>query len=214
MSLRFILLFCVFNSIFISCGKPKIFDEPKESSAAVVSQGRNLVLNGNLQLEDIKVGDRIRLEIEAWEMRPKFREEHRFLTPDHRDDMGCWASYRFFEGMERLSLTALDGMKMLRIMVAGEERPLLPWVTEVKWSQGVVLYDLLITPELAERDSIEIEFMKWSEQKYYRVGFQAITSSCKDYVYQDISLNPTKLAFLDQSFTSEKEVKISYQLLR
>ncbi len=105
-------------------------------------------------------------------------------------------------------------MKMLQLFVDGEARPLLPWVKEVKWSNGIVLYDLLITPELAERDTIEIEFKKWSEQKHYRIGFQAITSKCIDYVYQDISLNPTKLAYVDQVFFTQKMVKMSYQLLR
>ncbi len=214
-SLSSLALISMIALISFSCGKSDLFQkEQKEESSAVVSQGRNLVLNGNLQLDDIKVGDTIRLEVETWEVRPKFRDEHRFLTPDFRDDMGCWASYRFFVEMERIDLTPLDGMKMLQLFVDGEARPLLPWVKEVKWSNGIVLYDLLITPELAERDTIEIEFKKWSEQKHYRIGFQAITSKCIDYVYQDISLNPTKLAYVDQVFFTQKMVKMSYQLLR
>lgn len=91
-------------ALAVSCGKVDSLDFESEQTLApqqVITAGRNLLLDGKIELQDIRVGDKLRLEIESWQTVPIFRNEHRFLLPEHRDDMGCWASYRYFDSFQQ-----------------------------------------------------------------------------------------------------------------
>lgn len=105
-------------------------------------------------------------------------------------------------------------MKQLRIVVNGEAKPLIPLVQEVKWSDGSMLYDLIISEEISEKGEVELEFHPDQKQQVERVGFVALTSPCKEYLYRDLQLNPSNFNYVDQRFNLETELKISYQLIR
>lgn len=214
--MNFFTIFLVLLSFLsISCGKQDPFNmNATASDEQVVTSGRNLLLNGNIQLDDVKVGDVIRLEVESWQVAPKFRDEHRLLYPEDRDELGCWASYRYFDSLEQKTLLPSEALKQLRLMVEGEARPLAPWIKEVKWTDGSILYDLLITPAIADRGEIELEYVPEVKNLVQRIGFVALTSKCPNGLYNILQGNPNNFAFVDQRYNVETKVKISYQLLR
>lgn len=215
-------LLSIFLSLIfiISChqleDKGETSNQGSSSSSQVITAARHLLLDGTLELRDIKIGDRLRFEVSGMERYPLFRDERRLAFPEHRDDMGCWLGQRLWTGTEQKILSPAQALSHLRIMVQGELKPLAPWVEEIHWGEGEEsqYYDLVIGKELADKDYLQIEFSTIREQIKERIGFTAVLSSCPDYLYRDLMDNPTNFSYVDQTFFKEIELTLSYQLTR